>query len=94
MKPSKVTRLGFCLVYLCTKLLRKPVAGEVEFPKLIHMGRQPLPLEHPRFSFFEIGGLCKRFICLGDDLRSCTNTMPLNSSPIMLLSSKMLHMVI
>lgn len=90
MEPSKVSRLGLCLIHLCAKLLRKPVAGKVKFPKLIHVGRQPLPLGQPGFSCLEVMGLHKRFVCLGDDLRSCTSTMPLNNSPSLSLSCSML----
>ena len=71
MEPRKICRLGLCLVHLCTELLRKPIAGEVEFPKLVHMGCQPLPSRWPRPACLGSGGLNKAFVCLRDDLRSC-----------------------
>ncbi len=94
MKPRQVFWLGLCLIHLCAKLLRKPVAREEKFPELIHVGRQPLSFEHPSFSCLEIKGPPKRFVCLGNDLRSCTSTMPLNNTTILSLSCNMLRRVI
>ena len=81
MEPGKICRLGLCLVHLCTELLRKPVAGEVEFPKVVHMGCQPLPSGWPRPSCLGIRCLNKAFVCLRDDLGSCAKHTVSMKSP-------------